>query len=363
MKFVGNYTQDLKKLMTASAVSGQNAMFISPPGWGKSQMAEAAAEVVAGSDGALTIEIDPSSPPEIVRGIYDPAAMLAGKAVRLIENTPYDPAKHVVVLDELWRGNDPLFDAFLHATSMNGVETATRPVFWGTSNFVGKAERTAALRDRFAFWYHMVNLDLDVDGIVEAHLLNGNGIDPSWADGLPSWKDCVDIRRTHPTLVSLQAVKDVVNQLVEEAQNEKFDVNPRRVTQWSEILYYSSVLATGSNSFTSVPTDVMKLMQYAYPCTDQKMAGEWRAVALSIGDKVGAAIEAALGVAVEAFKKITKEAAGDPGKKANLAVDLGLILGETQDKLEKLGNDPRLNEASLKLNSIMRKAIRGEQLS
>ena len=367
MKFVGSYTNDLKRLMIASAVAGHNVMFVSPPGWGKTEMARAAAESIAGADGSLTVEFDPSSPPEIIKGIYDPAQMLQGKAVKLIENTPYDPTKHIVVLDEVWRGNDPLFDSLLHATSMKNVDPATRPVFWGTSNFVGKAERTAALRDRFALWHFMSNLDLDASGIVEAHLMNGTGLDPTWAKDFPKWADCVAIRRTHPGLLALDAVTELVNQVIEEANNAKFSVNPRRVTQWAELLYFSSVLSTGSTNFTTIPAEVTKLLQYAYPCTDEKTAAEWRTVALSIGDKVGAAIEAVMALAVEAFKQVTVTAAGDSGKMASLSIDLGLKLTDAQEKLEKIGEkygeETRINEATNKLTSIYRKALRGEKLS
>jgi MoxR-like ATPase len=362
MKFVGSYTQDFKNLLTASAVSGQNVMTISRPGWGKTEMALQSAKAIDPS-GFAFIELDPSTPPEVIRGAYDPAAMLNGQLVRLIKGTPYDPDAHVIILDEIWRANDVVFDALVHATNQKLIDQTTRPVFWGTSNFVGKAERTEALRDRFALWHYMEG-NLDAEGIVNAHLNNGTGNDPDWNKDIPSWAECVKIRQQKPTNESEEAVKQMVNNLVDEAIASNFDVNPRRVVQWAEIMFRVSVLYYGSTKFTSVHPNAALLMRYAYPCATKELSIKWHEVAASIADKVGAAIEAYRAIALEKFQEIAKiTASGDLSKKTELMGELGQTLAKAQQEFDKIGKgDPRAAAAKSELVEWFSKAVRGEKI-
>lgn len=171
MKWMGQYPKDVKLALIASAISGHHCIFVSEPGYGKTEMAHQAAKAVAGEDGRLMIPIDPSTPPEAIRGAWNPASMLQGKLERVVDGTPYDPTIKVVILDEIWRANDVCFDALIHVTGRKDIDQTTRPVFWGTANFVGKQDRTAALRDRFAIWMWL-NPALPA-GLVESHLNNG----------------------------------------------------------------------------------------------------------------------------------------------------------------------------------------------
>jgi MoxR-like ATPase len=362
MKFVGSYTTELKEVLIGSAVAGENAMTISPPGWGKTDMADQLSQKIAGDDGAILMELDPSTPPEAVRGAYDPAQILNGKLVRITEGTPYATGAHVVVLDEVWRTSDVIFDILIHAIARKRGDQTTNPVFWGTSNFVGKAERTAALRDRFGFWLHL-SPTLDVRGIALAHLNNGaKGIDPSWGADVPSWDECVRIHRCHPTERAADAVVSLIETLAAEAEAEKMELNPRRIVQWQNILFRNSVFATGTEDFEVVPDSVSKLLGYAYPAVTSQDALKWRQIATSIVDQLGAQIEAYRTIAYEKLRAVASTSS-ITDKTERIGV-LGQTLSEAQSELTRLGkNDPRAIKAIMELTQWFQAAVKGDPLT
>lgn len=359
MKFVGKYTQEFKRVLVASAISGHNLMSISAPGWGKTDMALATARSIS-PDGTIFIELDPASPPEIIRGAYDPAALLNGRLSRVLTGTPYDPAAQVVILDEVFRSNDVLFDSLIHATSMKQIDQLKRPVFWGTCNFVGKSERTEALRDRFALWLHL-EPELDATGIARAHLSNGTGgIDPDWAKGLPTWADCVNARSQQPTPRASHLVEDVIEVLTSEANNAGFQVNPRRIVQWAEILFRVSFHLSGTNDFQSIPTDAASLLKYCYPTVEKATAQKWAQVAASIVDPLGGLIDAIKAEAYAEFKKVN----GLPiAERKGHIIELGQVMANAQLSLNDKGKgDPRADEAYKEIAGWFSQAVRGEDL-
>jgi len=335
-------------------------MTISKPGWGKTEMAIQSARAVA-PDGFAFIELDPSTPPEVIRGSYDPAAMLNGQLVRLVAGTPYDPTAHVVILDEIWRANDVVFDALVHATNQKLIDQINRPVFWGTSNFVGKAERTEALRDRFAMWLYMEGT-LDAAGIINAHLNNGTGFDPDWNKDIPVWEECLKIRSSHVSEKAQEAITQMIENLHDEAIASKFDVNPRRIVQWSEILSRVSTLYYGSTDFDTVHPNAAWMLRYAYPCETADRAKAWKEVAASISDKVGTAIESYRAIALEKFQDVAK-ANSDPSEKTKLMAELGQVLVKAEQEFKRIGaGDPRSDAAMKELTQWFSKAARGEKI-
>ncbi|MCK9598650.1 MAG: AAA family ATPase [Sphaerochaeta sp.] len=359
MKFVGSYVSQLKGTLAASAVSGHNVMLISAPGWGKTEMARAAGNYIAGQDGLITVELDPSTPPETIRGAYDPAALLNGQLNRLVDGTPYSPKAKVVLLDEVWRANDVVFDSLIHATNRKDIDPRTRPVFWGTSNFVGKGERTEALRDRFALWVWM-EPDLDVSAVSSAHLFNGTGIDPEFTKGLPTWAECLDARSAVPTQRAAKVVIDIVEKLAAEAQ-ANFIVNPRRVVQWTEILFRNTFLVTGTNDFQRVPDHIAGLLRYAYPAPEKETARAWGEVAASIADPVGAAIEAARAEILKEFRRVA--AIKDIKERTNNLTGLGVLLANAQSNLSSIGgDDPRVGNVVSEINGWMVAAVNGKEI-
>jgi len=367
MKFVGEYPKEVKKLLIASLVSGINTVIISEPGWGKTEMALTTAQNVA-PDGTVFIELDPSTPPETIKGTYDPAKMLDGKLERIITGTPYDPQAKIVILDEVWRANDVVFDALIHATAPKLVSPLERPIFWGTANWVNKSERNAALRDRFGL-YMFLEGDLNAEEIVSEQLKNGMW-DISWADDVPRWDECIKIRKEKPTKRSEDAVRAIVSTLVAEASKPadekimrpRFTVNPRRVGQWSEILFRLSVYYTGRANFDDA-SQAAEMLKYAYPILDKKTARDWHEITVSIANSFGSILDAI----VQQCEMRAFEISSGSQSGTETVTKIANIIREALSNAKKAcgdfnltDKDPRYKNAEKRLNKVMSKSLRGE---
>jgi len=357
-RFIGEYVNEMRRIFEYSAISGENAMVISSPGWGKTDIALTLSRAMVGSDATLLIEIDPSTPPETIRGSYDPAQLLNGKIARIYTDTPYDPAKRIVILDELWRGSDILFDSLIHATNQKMRTFVERPVFWGLSNFVGKAERTDALRDRFAMWYHP-STQLDARAIVLSHRTNGFD-ESTWSNPI-DWETIREIRNVEITVRAANVLADLIEELIKETARAQMDVNPRRVVQWENLLRAGCLLETGNPDFDAIPANVSRILKYAYPASDKQTAAQWAKIAASIVDSVGAAIESYKAIAYDEFLNITKTT--NPQDRTAMIGKLGAVLANAQENLQRVGgNDPRIPKTVKELTDWFSRAVRGESL-
>ncbi len=359
MRFAGQYTEEVKKVLTASILSGQNAALISQPGMGKTEMMIEVAHRIAGEDATLIIKMTPSTPPEVIEGPYDPKAYLDGRYERITHNTPYDPNKRVICLDELWRANDLSFDAGIHALDQKGIDFINKPVAWATSNFVVKAERFDALRDRFALFFY-IRAQVAIRSVLEAHADNIKGLD-GWASDLPSLSDCQDVRRMQPGPKAQEAIAAQIEVLAQEATQEGFVVNNRRLVQWFDLLFYTGAYYTGSNDFSTIPDKSLSLLQYAYPAVDESQAKKWAGVALACMDTIGSRIDAIKSQAYEKFQALTSEK--DPSRKTSLILEMGNLLQVVQKELVEIaGDDPRAKEAASQMSVWFGKACAGKSL-
>lgn len=367
MKFAGRYPHSIKTILVASAVSGHNVVLLSPPGWGKSDMTRAVAHKISGEAGTVWLPLDPATPPEAVKGAYDPAALLNGKLNRVLTGTPYDPGAQIVILDEFARANDVVFDALVHVTSRKDLpDQDLRPVFWATTNFSPKTERTEALRDRFGLWIHL-EPDLDVRAIISGHLNNGTGTDPDFTKGLPTWAECMQVRKARPTARTLGLIQEYIENLASEAKSENMEVNPRRIVHWSEILFRVGVWYSGSCDWTAIPKEAMVPMQWAYPTVDKAVAKKWTQIAGSITDQLGAAIEAIRSNALAEFQKVA--AITDPQERVAKVTTLGKFLTQSQQDLCRLAgvevaalktiNDPKnpINQRDPRIGECLRDIV------
>lgn len=356
-RFVGKYVTEMRRVLEISALAGENAIIISPPGYGKTEIALTLAEAMTGTEGTLMIELDPSTPPEVIRGAYDPSALLDGRLERVIAGTPYDPSKNIVILDELWRASDIMFDALIHATNQKrrGIY---KPVMWGTSNFVGAKERTEALKDRFALWMYPT-MTLDVRGIVSSHRTNGFNASV-WDSPIP-WDYILEIRNAEITQKSADVISDMLETLTGEAIKEGFAINPRRIVQWENILKGGTIAETGSADFDAIPASVSSMLKYAFPLDNATIAGKWAEVSGSIVDSVGARIESYKGIAYSKFKQFADSTSASD--RVARAGEMGLYLAECQKELKAMGgNDPRVNDAIVWLTGLFQNAITGKPL-
>lgn len=353
--FVGKYASEMEDMLVASAVSGTNVMVISAPGYGKTEMAIAGAEkVCGGKDGMVFIGLDPATPPEVVRGAYDPQELLkTGKLTKILAGTAYDPHAKVIILDEIWRSNDLVFAALIHATSDKLRNPLELPVFWATSNSVGSSERVEALRDRFGMWCFL-KPKTDISAIVASQFETKES---KWGNSFPSWDECLKVRKQIPTSKSIKAITAILETLGSEATANQMPINPRRITQWSEILARMTIFEKGTNDFTECSASARKAMRYAYPVVNQQEFDKWQKIVdVIITDTVGEALDAYHALAKQKIDNIVKQHTKDSDDSAFL-INLGRAIADAQTELKKIGqSDPRVEVAVKELNQMFAKA-------
>ncbi len=349
---------NLEQLYTYSLLSRVNAAVISEPGYGKTKMSYHMAKQAVGDTHKLFLPLSPSTPPEAVTGPVSLVALKEGRLEYNKENTPYDPNKRIVLLDEWQRANEVLFDLLLHAT--NDVTRIDAPIFWATSNFVVANKRTEAMNDRFGLWYYFEPDGMNIEEVIMSDDIS------TWTFDLPEWNDVLEVRKAPKTKEALKAIVTTVEDLVNAIGNEKFTVNDRRKEAWREILFYASVYDTGNNSFKSIPDFALKALRFAYPSVDYKQASKWKSIAISVIDTVGTVIEQYMGIAKENFEKVL--ASTNPNEKGALMAELGKVLADSESELERLAersggkDDVRIQAAVITFNKWFKSAAQGKKI-
>jgi hypothetical protein len=312
------FRNDLEELYTASLLTGQNAQTITTPGWGKTKFSLWMGRQVVGHDGTLLIECNPAMQPDKIRGVTDIQAMITtGEVKRIVDNTPYDATKAVVILDEVGRLSDIAFDLLIHAT--NDYLRPVRPVFWGTSNFAVKGQRTEAFRDRFALNYIPT---LVMDEATMFQVVSNDDISQMHFD-LPDMDKVHWVRSQEPSEASMKAVAASINALykavVGTSEGKRFasGLNPRRIEAWKEILFRVSCFYYETNDFSTVHPKAARMMRYAYPVQDAAEWNDWVAVTSSVVDPAGTAIEAIRAEAYTKMQEIGKIQNANGGIRAN----------------------------------------------
>lgn len=356
--FTGRYVNEMRDVAVASLFASVHASFQSPPGWGKTDILSNVARAVAGNGHFARIDLMPSSSPSAFTGLDDPQELINnGRLVKVTDNTPYDPAMNIVLADELFRANDPTFDAGLHALDPQKQDHC---VVWAANNFVAKGERVEALLDRIALWYWMNPAQtLDVEATVQAMMSStGKPAVPGW---LPSWEMVEEVRRATPGPKAIETIRDYIAMLVQEGTQEGFAVgHPRSLAQWWRILFYNTVAATGDTNFDRIPAEVTRLIGYAYGSASYQEAKKWFDLVASLADKVQAEVDRVLADNVEAFKRVA--ALTEVTQRTQAAMELGNRLAAAQTTLyDQFGKDePRVKEALTVLTRWHTAAIMGE---
>ena len=356
MAFAGSYVDDMTGVLVASVLSRQHAIILGAPGWGKTAVSRSLAQALAGDAFSFT-RLDPSTPPDRVMGAYNPAALLDGRLERVVAGTPYDPRTRVAILDEIGRANEVTFDALLD--TLDRVDVDAPPV-WATSNFMPSNERTAALVDRFGLWFWITPGTLDVAAIVAAQLA-GNGRPQVSTAGLPTWAQIEEVRSAAPGPNAVAAIGDMAASLKVEAESQGRSLNPRRVAQWSPLLFRAAVWFGGSADFTAVPDAAARLLRYAWPAVTADEAATWQKIAASVVDTLGEAIEQAMVKVKQAMDELIK---AGPMQKAEVIGRLTVQMQQVQANLESLAgeNNPRVEEAVVRMNGWLQQAMLGQPI-
>jgi MoxR-like ATPase len=360
-EFQGKYVAEMRDALFASALSGLHLVMMSSPGWGKTAVAREVMSMIAG-DESIFIRCEGSTPPEAVKGMPDPAAALdSPPRIELnIEGTPYDPKARIVLIDEIFRPNDVVFDVFVDTLDRQDVNIDEAPVVWGTSNFVTQSDRTAAVRDRFAMWVWFDPKKMDVENIVSAQVARdyGQSLKVPTNGSVPSLADIERVKKARPNRAETSsAIATWLEILAEEAANENFDVNPRRITQWTQLVYRTSVFYHNDADFDSVHPKTVEAMRWAMPTLDFKEWRKWEKIVNSMRDVVGAAIDSLMREAYKKFKVISNSTSD----KTELAFQLGEALAEAQRSLGELDSeDKRLEKAVNDLTGYYAAFLRGK---
>jgi MoxR-like ATPase len=354
--FVGGYVNNLVEVLMASALSRQHAIILGAPGYGKTAVSRSLARTMAGNDGYSFTRIDPSTPPDVIRGAYNPAALLDGRLERVTDGTPYDSRTRIALIDEIGRGNEVTFDALLD--TLDRLDSPSAPPVWATSNFMPSNDRVAALIDRFALWYWIQPDGLDVAGVAAAQL-NGSGgpqIDPA---GLPTWDQVNDIHTAVPGSTAVKVIGELLSQLAQEGAEQGRRAHPRRVAQWSQILFRVGVWYSGTADFAAVPDAAARLLRYAWPAVTAEEQASWAEIAASVVDTVGAAIESAM---VDVLTEMKRVAAAPVGQRTSMIPHLGSLMQNTQVTLEKLADkdDDRVKTAVQQMQTWLSLVIQGK---
>lgn len=348
--FSGSYVEDFKRVTEAALLAELNALFISPSGWGKTAIMSNLADHYAPS---FFIELDPSTPPDAVRGPYNPAAFLNGKMERITQNTPFDPAVNVAFLDEVGRAGESMFDALLSV--LGGRDTRCTVI--ASTNFMPTGTRQAAFVDRFALWAWVIPQSLNIE---EVALANMRGKFPKLdMKGMPNTTEIEEIRKADVGPNAEKAVLRLLNDLDIALQQNGRSVNPRRISQWSRLLTRHSMWVTGKTDFHEVPQETARLLRFAYPMVDDKEWASWGEISASVIDVVGSAIEAVLAEAYNTMKSITYNATDIAGAQKFFS-----IVASANANLAQISSpdDERVQKATAQIGEWFAQISQGKKL-
>lgn len=354
--FIGSYVTTVRDAMIAAFVSGQNIILLGAPGYGKTAIALDIAERIAGygePDRTALFSfnrLDPSTPVETVAGAYDPAALLDGRLERVKDGTPYQKNNRIAILDEMFRASEPMFDKLLDVCDRKDVGNGDAPTVVGTANFIVENERTEALIDRFALWVWVNATDVDPAAVVATHL-HGHG-KPTTPGDLPEWDRIAAVRQWEPDADTVGVVQRFVQNVIETVTPMGYFPHPRRLAQWSQIVYRVSAYEHDSPTFDTVSPMAQKIMRYAWPNTSETMAGEWSTMVAVSVDPVGGAVDEIMADARDAFRAVAELPNAERSAALNKLGAFNIAKQETLHELERqYGEDPRITNAIVNLTS------------
>lgn len=359
MFYVGSYIRIVTRILDAAMVSGQNVVLIGAPGWGKTDISQSYLEQVTNGRYNFT-RIEQSTDPIVLKGAIDPDAYFKGKGlVKVVSGTPYEVGIQATLLDEAGRGNNPVFDIILDIADRRDIPRDERHPVIITTNFMPTDERTRAMRDRFPIWLHLPEpSDFDTDAIIDSQSVPGGP--RTDISGSPSLVDALRYRAMLPSANAVTAVKGIIRELMAAGKTEGFNLNPRRVTQWYNILFHVSAWRYDSNDFDTVHPLALEILGYCWPAMTADEADRFNQFAMSTinrgqaaADRCKARIFKALDALVNARQKTPR-----------LIQEASVSVQSAQDELRHvLGeDDPIFIDISNKTTTWIANAIQGKPI-
>lgn len=360
--FVGGYIKDMVNVLAAALIARQNVVLIGGPGLGKTRVALSFAHQTVGKDATSLTRLHPAAPPDVFLGAIDPIAFTQGRIARVVTGTPYDPACKLAIVDEFSRANEASFEALLDTADRLDVDDA--PPVIATANFAPTGERVKALNDRFALWYYLNPGRIDAAAMSTQRLQaysNGNPHLQADVSHLPTQSQLETIWKSDPGPNAQTAVSAFTAKLEVAAAESGFMVNPRRNSQWTDLLFRLGVWYSGMNpDFSTVPDAAAKVLIYAWPSQDATEAATWKQIALSIVDTVASAIDKTMADLLVVMEKVQQSPANKWGSIIMEAVD---AMTKAEKTLKALApDDARIAEHLDQMKVWYTKASRGEPL-
>jgi len=356
-RFVGTYVEDVRLMVEASFITGLHSIAIGAPGHGKTEIVEDVMRTILDSErnGRYIFQrFDPSTPPSAVKPKRKLVIDSNGKEALIDDptGTVYQPGIRGAITDELGRANSAVFDAALDLFDRKDLPQGQQ-VIVATANFMPTSERQAALIDRIAFWQWVTPGKVDVKKIGTAQLLHlGN----------QSFVECkIDLKtidRLHgltPNEETAEAISEYVGMVSVEAKKAGFEVNPRRIYQWSIALYRYGAYVIGQEQFSGVPPKAAYILRWMMPTVTQSDYDKWQDVAKAFGDVVGSAITEALEALEKKARVISGEKAADGG--ARIAIEIEACCTMLKERFPK---DDRVKDAIKSANAVFTKFSNGE---
>lgn len=350
-KFVGKYVSDVRRMTEASLVTGLHGLMIGAPGFGKTQIVmDVFNNVIPGS--YVFQRLDPSTPPSALKPRRE-LVLVDGKEA-LISNpqgTMYQIGMRGGIMDEMGRANSASFDAMLDLFDREDIDFGEQ-IIMGTANFMPTSERQSALIDRIAFWQWVSPDAIKPGEMVTSQLMNLNS--PKFSGGEILTMEQVDwVRSLTPTKKSAQVVSDFVEMIAAEARKADFEINPRRIFQWSMAGFKYNAFIQKTADFDHMAPEATYIFRWLMPCLTKNDYDKWQNLAKAFSDVVGTACE-------EVIKSLKSEI-GKIDKSADISTS-GVLLATKfsaarRSLEERFPDDKKVKKTIDQINALYNEAV------
>lgn len=373
-KFIGHYVDEMALVMTASAVSNQHVMAIGKPGCGKTAILRSGASQIYG-DTSIFIRLNPTTPPEVLVGVVDPAGVLQSPPVWKYDRTgtALDPKANNVLLDEFpSRASDAVTDIGINLLDRQDDDNPfAAPTVWATGNFLPTSERTDAVLDRFPFFYWVPDEQIPLNDAVNSSLTSlGKRLEVDAQ--LPTLQETLDVQNAVPTKNSIKAVTEKLAELEVEMSAGLMDSNGettrtwdapnmRRRTYWSQMLFLTTVYFGGVADFTEVHKNAVTALAWSQVLRSEKEAQDWKVMMSGLADPMGLIIE---NIMKSTYSKMQEVSRNHPDDPITASAELGPHVQECLEQIKQYVEvgDERFKQASYDLQNTVQRLVTGKDI-
>lgn len=360
--FEGSYVNHMRDAVVASLLSGEHACLIGGPGFGKTDVAMSIARDVLPSNSKM-IRITSGMKESAINGAPNIAKLInESQLVAEVTGTAYDPSVKMVIVDEFGRASSMIYTSLMYLTDR---KSETVPVI-ATSNFMPNDKAAEALLDRLGLWC-WVNPTLTADEARKISVAKSKGKNRQMSvrGKLPTQQEIEAAYAAQPGDKAIEVIADIVFQLSVDAIAEGYTINPRRVSQWENVLFRVSFWLTGGNAdFDKVPAEAVQMLRFCFPLRTQEEAEKWGRVVAAMADPVQVIIDDVLSRAAGALNaEADKISAMGAQARMSAIPAVGAVLAGFQTELAQAGAvDPRIQAAMVQLSQWYATTVRGEKI-